>query len=78
MSAATQQQRDSWPSPNYVNPETRVNLVLGIEAPLTCLTILFVGARFYSRTYVKYCIGLDDWVMVCPKPLCFYFEFELY
>jgi hypothetical protein len=56
---------DSWPLPNYVNPKTRVNLLLGIEAPLTGITILFVGARFYSRTMVKRVLGWDDWVMVC-------------
>lgn len=58
----------SWPALNYSNPppnaETRRDLLLGIEAPLTALTILFVGARFYSRTYVKYVIGWDDYVML--------------
>ena len=64
MAMPTIQQMDSWPDPNYVDPETRRPLLLGIEMPLTVLAILFVGARFYARTYVRRVLGEDDWVMV--------------
>jgi len=69
MSIPTKAQIESWPAPNYVNPQTRVDLLLGVEAPLTGLAILFVGARFYSRTYVKYVLGWDDWFMAAATLL---------
>jgi hypothetical protein len=69
MTTPTLDQVQSWPPPNFVNPETRVNLLLGIEAPITTLTILFVCARFYSRTYLRHVLGWDDWVMVCLSKL---------
>ncbi|QDS69634.1 hypothetical protein FKW77_009012 [Venturia effusa] len=63
MSTPTLEQIQSWPVPNFVDPETRVNLLLGIEAPLTILTIMFVSARFYSRTCLRKVLGWDDWIM---------------
>jgi hypothetical protein len=65
MTTPTLDQIQSWPPPNFVNPETRVSLLLGIEAPISILTIIFVCARFYSRTYLRHVLGWDDWVMVC-------------
>jgi hypothetical protein len=53
-----------WPAPNYVDPITRRPLVLGVEIPLTILTILFVAARFYSRTIIVKALGWDDWFML--------------
>jgi hypothetical protein len=47
----------TWPPPNYVNPETRRSLVLGIEAPLLVLVVLFVSMRFYSRTVLIKALG---------------------
>ncbi|KAF2430786.1 hypothetical protein EJ08DRAFT_696998 [Tothia fuscella] len=62
------EQLTGWPPLNYNNPpphpETRRALLLGIEAPLTALALLFVGARFYSRTYIKRVIGWDDYCML--------------
>ena len=49
---------------NYDNPETRIPLVFGVEIPLTILTIVFVAARFYSRTVIVKAIGWDDWFML--------------
>ncbi|TID23479.1 hypothetical protein E2P81_ATG03050 [Venturia nashicola] len=63
MSTPTLEQIQSWPSSNFVDPETRVNLLLGIEAPFTILAIIFVCARFYSRTCLRNVLGWDDWVM---------------
>lgn len=65
MATPTLEQIQLWPRPNFVNPETRVNLLLGIEAPITILTVIFVCARFYSRTCLRNVLGWDDWVMVC-------------
>jgi hypothetical protein len=53
-----------WPAPNYVDPVTRRPLVLGVEIPLTILTILFTAARFYSRTVIVKALGWDDWFML--------------
>lgn len=53
-----------WPPANYDNPETRRPLVFGVEIPLTILTIVFVAARFYSRTVIVKAIGWDDWFML--------------
>jgi len=64
MAVPTPEQLAHWPAPNFVNPQTRVNLLLGIEVPITILTIIFILARFYSRTYLRHVLGWDDWVMV--------------
>jgi hypothetical protein len=53
-----------WPLPNYVDPQTRRPLVLGVEIPLTILTILFTAGRFYSRTVIVKALGWDDWFML--------------
>jgi hypothetical protein len=53
-----------WPTPNYVDPVTRRPLVLSVEIPLTVLTILFTGGRFYSRTVIVKALGWDDWFML--------------
>jgi hypothetical protein len=53
-----------WPAPNYVDPVTRRSLVLGVEIPLTILTIMFTACRFYSRTVVVKALGWDDWFML--------------
>jgi hypothetical protein len=54
----------AWPLPNYVDPETRTSLVLGVEIPLTIVTIIFVACRFYSRTVIVRALGWDDWLML--------------
>jgi hypothetical protein len=54
----------SWPRANYVDPITRRPLVLGVEIPLTVLTILFTAGRFYSRTIIVKALGWDDWFML--------------
>jgi hypothetical protein len=53
-----------WPAPNYIDPVTRRPLVLGVEIPLTVLTILFTAGRFYSRTAIVKALGWDDWFML--------------
>jgi hypothetical protein len=60
-----------WPAPNYVDPVTRRPLVLGVEIPLTILTILFTAGRFYSRTVMVKALGWDDWFMLAAtvRPL---------
>lgn len=48
------------PEPNYVDPETRVSVVLGTEVSLTALMAVFLSARFYTRIFVTSMTGWDD------------------
>ncbi|PVH93865.1 hypothetical protein DM02DRAFT_540645 [Periconia macrospinosa] len=54
----------SWPAPNYVNPETRGSLVLGVNVTFSTLVVLFITVRFYSRVFMVKALGVDDWVML--------------
>ncbi|KAF2014143.1 hypothetical protein BU24DRAFT_462955 [Aaosphaeria arxii CBS 175.79] len=54
----------SWPPPNFIDPETRRPLVLGIEIPLLCLIVIFTMMRFYSRAVLIRALGADDWCML--------------
>jgi hypothetical protein len=54
----TLEQMALWPAPNYVDPQTRRPLVLGVEIPLVILVISFVAMRFYSRTVLVRALGL--------------------
>ncbi|KAF2870875.1 hypothetical protein BDV95DRAFT_607990 [Massariosphaeria phaeospora] len=60
----TPQEMAAWPAPNYVDPETRRPLVLGINIPLLVLMIAFISMRFYSRTVIVRALGKDDWFML--------------
>ena len=60
----TPQEYAAFPSPNYVNPETKTAQVLGILIPMTVLVIVFISARIWSRTVIVFAVGLDDWLMV--------------
>jgi hypothetical protein len=64
MTYPTPSELQAWPLPNYINPESRKPLVLGVEITLTFIASLFVAARFYSRTYIKHVLGWDDWLML--------------
>lgn len=64
MTYATKEDWESWPKPNYVNPQSRKPLVLGVEITLTTVAALVVLARFYARTYIKRLLGWDDWLML--------------
>ncbi|KAF2713200.1 hypothetical protein K504DRAFT_517170 [Pleomassaria siparia CBS 279.74] len=63
----TAEQMAAWPAPNYVNPQTRRPLVLGIEIPLMILVIIFTAVRFYSRTVIIRALGMDDWFMLAAS-----------
>ncbi|OCK91609.1 uncharacterized protein K441DRAFT_688848 [Cenococcum geophilum 1.58] len=63
MVTATPEEMANWPTPNYVNPETRVNLALGWILSTTTLMLIFLAARLYSRATLKAALGADDWVI---------------
>ena len=55
----------SWPPPNYVNPETRVNLILGVEIPLAVTMTAFIAGRVVVAVKrLKKALGIDDWIML--------------
>lgn len=61
---------ESWPEPNYVDPETKGKELLVISLILTILAIVFVGARLLVRGRIKKQLGWDDGLLalslVCP------------
>ena len=70
MVAATPEEMANWPAPNYVNPETRVNLALGWILSTMTLMLLFLAARLYSRVILKAALGADDWVIAAATVRC--------
>lgn len=50
--------------PNYVDPQTRASLVLGIEIPFASLAVLVVLLRLYCRAVLRKHWAADDSVMV--------------
>jgi hypothetical protein len=49
-----------WPTPNYVNPETRGNGLLVVNTVFLVLTLVAVTLRIYTRVFVQKWFGLDD------------------
>ncbi|KAI4941907.1 hypothetical protein J4E91_010457 [Alternaria rosae] len=50
----------SWPTPNYIDPETRGPALLIVNSILIALTVLTVAARLYTRLVIKRWFGIDD------------------
>ena len=53
------------PPPNFVNPTTRVPIVLGSTVSTCVLALLLTSGRLYARAYIKHVLGIDDWMMLC-------------
>lgn len=51
---------ETWPTPNYINPETRGNSVIIIHSILYTLVIGVVGLRIFTRTWISRSFGADD------------------
>jgi hypothetical protein len=51
---------ESWPTPNYTNPETRGPGVIYINSFLYPLVVAVVGIRTYTRLFISRTFGLDD------------------
>lgn len=50
---------------NYVNPETRVPLLVGISCATGGVMLIFMGIRLYTRRVMsKRGLGVDDWMML--------------
>lgn len=53
-----------FPPPNFVNPTTRVPLVLGLTISTCVLLLLLIAARLYARSRLRNALGIDDWMML--------------
>ena len=54
------QTMESWPAPNYVDPQTRGNSVIVINSILYGLVLGVVGLRIFTRTCISRSFGYDD------------------
>lgn len=48
--------------PNYVDPETKVPLLLGVHISLTTVALAVVALRLYTRKYIRKILTAEDWV----------------
>ncbi|KAK3484809.1 kinetochore complex Sim4 subunit Fta1-domain-containing protein [Neurospora hispaniola] len=53
-----------WPTPNYVNPESRGPGLTIIELIMLPLSLMFLGLRLYVRGRLLRKTGWDDWFMI--------------
>lgn len=49
--------------PNYIDPRTRVSLVLGVEITGASVAVIVVLLRLYCRASLKRNLAIDDWTM---------------
>ncbi|KAK7191614.1 hypothetical protein DPSP01_004781 [Paraphaeosphaeria sporulosa] len=61
--------QEHFPPPNYVNPTTRVPVVLGLTISTCGLLLVLTGARLYARSHLRNVLGIDDWMMLCAAAL---------
>ena len=54
----------NWPTPNYVNPETRGHGAVILCAILSSFSIFTVALRLWTRAKVTNNFGVDDWFMI--------------
>ncbi|KAF2823494.1 hypothetical protein CC86DRAFT_298489 [Ophiobolus disseminans] len=50
----------SWPTPDYENPQTRGNGLVVINSVFIGLAFITVGLRLYTRIWIKRWFGIDD------------------
>jgi hypothetical protein len=63
---------ESWPTPNYANPETRGPGVIYINSILYPLVVAVVGIRTYTRVFISRSFGLDDtFILLAMVPPAF-------
>jgi hypothetical protein len=55
---------DSWPKPNYVDPETRGPALVIVSIILASMGLLMVTARLYARYFITKAPGWDDALIV--------------
>jgi hypothetical protein len=51
---------ESWPKPNYINPESKGNGLLIVALVFTVLSVLVVSLRLWTRLWLQRRPGMDD------------------
>jgi hypothetical protein len=51
---------ESWPTPNYVDPETRGDSLYYLNSTFLILATTAVAFRLYTRIWIRNWFGLDD------------------
>ena len=54
----------SFPTPNYVDPETQGRSLIIVNSVLAGLVFIAVALRVYTRVYLKRWFGSDDYAIV--------------
>ena len=54
----------SFPTPDYIHPETRGLTAVILILVLSCFVVAVVALRVYTRVYIQRWPGLDDLFMV--------------
>lgn len=61
--------------PNYVDSETRVPLLLGVQISFTAVAVAIVLLRLYTRKFIRHVLTVEDWTatvsLVCIASLQF-------
>lgn len=52
--------RETWPKPNYTNPETRGPALIIVVVVFHAMATAMVVLRCYTRLGITYSFGLDD------------------
>lgn len=58
----------SWPKPNFVNPQTRGNELIILTVILFPIAIGMVGLRTFTRLRISKSFGADDIVLLVSAP----------
>ncbi|KAF2828821.1 hypothetical protein CC86DRAFT_465545 [Ophiobolus disseminans] len=62
---SAQSKHPDWPEPNYVNPETRLPLLMGVSCASGFVMLVLLGVRIYTRhTMSQRGLGVDDVLMI--------------
>ncbi|KAI9791870.1 MAG: hypothetical protein M1816_003415 [Peltula sp. TS41687] len=62
--------------PNFINPPSRADQLITVNAVLLSITTIFVVLRFYTRVFIARAIGWDDYVCVLAM-VCSYIHSAL-
>jgi len=54
----------SWPTPNYVDPETRGPALIIVELIAVSISTICLGMRLYVKTRILRSIDWDDWLII--------------
>ncbi|RPA79038.1 hypothetical protein BJ508DRAFT_150421 [Ascobolus immersus RN42] len=50
--------------PNYINPETKAPMIIGVSITFTVVSLLFLITRVYSRIRILRKVGLEDYLLI--------------